>query len=148
MDGQQVSNEIGTGAQPRYSQDAIAEFQYLANRFDATQGRTSGVQVNAITKSGTNDLTGLFRANFRNSDWFDAEEPVLKRKVPLDNQQYSVAAGGPIIRDKLHFFGNFEYRAGAAQQHLEHSLLRIQRRTERHADREDRRRPGGLPDFV
>lgn len=109
MDGQQVSNEIGTGAQPRYSQDAIAEFQYLANRFDATQGRTSGVQVNAITKSGTNDLTGLFRANFRNSDWFDAEEPVLKRKVPLDNQQYSVAAGGPIIRDKLHFFGNFEY---------------------------------------
>src|SRR4030095_13953184 len=49
MDGQQVSNEIGTGNQPRYSQDAIAEFQYLTNRFDATQGRTSGVQVNVIT---------------------------------------------------------------------------------------------------
>src|SRR5204862_5727935 len=35
LDGQQVSNEIGTGAQPRYSQDAIAEFQFIANRFDA-----------------------------------------------------------------------------------------------------------------
>lgn len=65
MDGQQVSNEIGTGNQPRYSQDSIAEFQYVANRFDATQGRTSGVQVNVITKSGTNALTGLFRTNFR-----------------------------------------------------------------------------------
>src|SRR6185503_2490398 len=86
MDGQQVSNEIGTGAQPRYSQDAIAEFQFLSNRFDATQGRTSGVQVNAITKSGTNQLSGLFRGNFRNSDWFNAEEPVLHRVVPINNQ--------------------------------------------------------------
>ena len=58
MDGQQVSNEIGTGGQPRYSQDAIAEFQFVANRFDATQGRTSGVQVNAITKSGTQPVLG------------------------------------------------------------------------------------------
>jgi hypothetical protein len=109
MDGQQVSNEIGTGAQPRYSQDAIAEFQFLSNRFDATQGRTSGVQVNAITKSGTNQLSGLFRGNFRNSDWFNAEEPVLHRVVPINNQQFSVAAGGPIVRDRLHYFGNFEY---------------------------------------
>ena len=37
MDGQQVSNEIGTGAQPRYSADSIAEFQFIANRFDATK---------------------------------------------------------------------------------------------------------------
>ena len=109
MDGQQVSNEIGTGAQPRYSQDSIAEFQFLSNRFDATQGRTSGVQVNAITKSGTNQLSGLFRGNFRNSDWFNAEEPVLHRVVPINNQQISVAVGGPIVRDKLHYFGNFEY---------------------------------------
>jgi hypothetical protein len=109
MDGQQVSSEIGTGGQPRYSQDAIAEFQFLSNRFDATQGRTSGVQVNAITKSGTNELTGLFRGNFRNSDWFNAEEPVLRRVVPVDNQQLSVAAGGPLVRDKVHYFGNFEY---------------------------------------
>jgi hypothetical protein len=108
MDGQQVSNEIGTGTQPRYSQDAIAEFQFLSNRFDATQGRTAGVQVNAITKSGTNQLSGLFRGNFRNSR-FNAEEPVLKRVVPINNQQFSIVAGGPLVRDKLHYFGNFEY---------------------------------------
>jgi hypothetical protein len=108
MDGQQVSNEIGTGNQPRYSQDAIAEFQYLTNRFDATQGRTSGVQVNVITKSGTNQLSGLFRTNFRHNR-FNAEEPVLHRVLPINNQQFSAAAGGPIVRDRLHYFGNFEY---------------------------------------
>jgi hypothetical protein len=108
MDGQQVSNEIGTGGQARYSQDAIAEFQFLSNRFDATQGRTAGVQVNAITKSGTNQFSGLFRGNFRNSR-FNAEEPVLKRVVPINNQQLSVVAGGPLVRDKVHYFGNFEY---------------------------------------
>jgi hypothetical protein len=108
MDGQQVSNEIGTGNQPRYSQDSIAEFQYVANRFDATQGRTSGVQVNVITKSGTNALTGLFRTNFRHNR-FNAEEPVLNRVVPINNQQFSGAGGGPIVRDKLHYFGNVEY---------------------------------------
>jgi carboxypeptidase family protein/TonB-dependent receptor-like protein len=108
MDGQQVSNEIGTGNQPRYSQDSIAEFQYVTNRFDATQGRTSGVQVNVITKSGTNQLAGVFRTNFRHNR-LNAEEPVLKRVLPINNQQFSVAAGGPVVRDKLHYFGNFEY---------------------------------------
>src|SRR4029450_6989557 len=49
MDGQPVSADIGTGGQPRYSQDSISEFQFLSNRFDATQGRSSGVQINAIT---------------------------------------------------------------------------------------------------
>ena len=61
VDGQQVTQMLGTGDQSRYSQDAIAEFQFVSNRFDATQGRSSGVQVNAITKSGTNTLSGWLR---------------------------------------------------------------------------------------
>jgi hypothetical protein len=108
VDGQQVSADIGTGGQPRYSQDSIAEFQFLSNRFDATQGRSSGVQVNVITKSGSNTLSGLFRGNFRH-DRFNAENPVLDRVVPINNQQLSTAVGGPILRDRLHYFGNFEY---------------------------------------
>ena len=148
MDGQQVSNEIGTGAQPRYSQDAIAEFQFLSNRFDATQGRTSGVQVNAITKSGTNQLSGLFRGNFRNSDWFNAEEPVLHRVVPINNQQFSVAAGGPIVRDKLHYFGNFEYEREPRSSiwNTPYPVFNV----ELHGDRTVKigRRPGRLPDLA
>ena len=110
LDGQQISSELGAGNQPRYSQDSIAEFQFVSNRFDATQGRSSGVQVNAITKSGTNNLSGVFRSNFRDSS-FNSQDPSLKppRVVPIKNQQYSTAVGGPIITNKLHYFGNFEY---------------------------------------
>ena len=108
IDGQQVSADIGTGGQPKYSQDAIAEFQFISNRFDATMGRSTGVQVNAITKSGGNEVTGLFRGNFRNAA-FNAENPVLKRVEPIDNQQLSTAIGGPIVRNMLHYFANYEY---------------------------------------
>jgi hypothetical protein len=43
VDGLQVTSNLGTGNQSRYSNDAIAEFQFVSNRFDATQGRSSGV---------------------------------------------------------------------------------------------------------
>jgi len=108
VDGQQVSADIGTGGQPKYSQDSIAEFQFVANRFDATMGRSTGVQVNAITKSGSNQLQGLVRGNFRDSRW-NAKNPVLGVKEPIKNQQYSFTLGGPIVKDKLHYFGNYEY---------------------------------------
>jgi hypothetical protein len=108
IDGQQVSADIGVGGQPKYSQDSIAEFQFISNRFDATMGRSTGVQVNAITKSGSNQVSGLFRGNFRNST-FNAENPVLHRVEPIDNQQLSTAVGGPILKNILHYFANYEY---------------------------------------
>ena len=108
MDGQQVTQTMGIGGQPLYSRDSIAEFQFISNRFDATQGRSSGVLVNAVSKSGTNQFAGLVSGYFRDSDW-NAEDHVLNRKIPFSNQQVSTAFGGPIVRDKLHFFGNFEY---------------------------------------
>src|SRR5687767_5990108 len=108
IDGQQITQDLGTGVQPRYSQDSIAEFQFISNRFDATMGRSSGVQVKAITRSGANNMSGLFRANFRD-DRFNAKEPAVDAVLPMNNQQLSGAIGGPIIRDRLHYFGNFEY---------------------------------------
>ena len=108
VDGLQVTSNLGTGNQSRYSNDAIAEFQFISNRFDATQGRSSGVQVNAITKSGGNNFSGSLVGNFRSSDW-NAADPVLKKVVPYSNQQISGTTGGPIIKNKLHFFANYEY---------------------------------------
>jgi len=108
IDGQQVTSEFGTGNQPRYSKDSIAEFQFISNRFDATQGRSSGVQVNAITKSGTNTPSGSFVGNFRNSKW-NQPDPVLHKVLPYSDQQYAWTFGGPIRKDKVHFFGNFDY---------------------------------------
>ena len=108
MDGQQVTQTLGIGGQPLYSRDSIAEFQFISNRFDATQGRSSGVLVNAVTKSGTNAFSGLVSGYFRDSDWGTSESFVTETVLPYSNQQFSTTLGGPIVLDKLHFFANFE----------------------------------------
>src|SRR6267378_2365755 len=108
VDGMQVSANMGAGGQARYSNDSIAEFQFISNRFDATQGRSSGVQVNAITRSGTNLFSGSLIGSFRDSK-FNAPDNVLHRVLPYSNQQISGAYGGPIVENKLHFFANYEY---------------------------------------
>ena len=110
MDGQQITNNVAGSAfgNPRYSRDAIAEFEFVANRFDATQGRSSGVQLNAISKSGTNTPSGSFSGYFR-SDRFNAADHVAGRVLPYSDQQISMTAGGPIRKDRIHFFMNYEY---------------------------------------
>ena len=109
MDGQQVTNNVaGSGfGNPRFSRDAIAEFEFVTNRFDATQGRSSGVQVNAISKSGTNTPSGLVSGYFRN-ERFNAADFVAGRVLPYSDQQFSTTFGGPIRKDRLHFFANYE----------------------------------------
>lgn len=108
MDGQQVSAVLGTGGQPMYSRAAIAEFQFISNRFDATQGRSSGVQVNAVSKSGTNNFAGLVSAQFRD-DSLNSKDFFQNRVLPYSNQQYSLTFGGPVLKDRMHFFANYEY---------------------------------------
>ena len=140
LDGQQISSELGAGNQPRFSQDSIAEFQFISNRFDATQGRSTGVQVNAITKSGSNRLSGPLPDQLPRQQLQRAGSQSLNRVVPIQNQQYSTAVGGPIITDKLHYFGNFEYERDAADEHLEHAVSRLQHRADRDERPEARRR--------
>jgi hypothetical protein len=108
IDGQQVSNAIGGGRQPLFSQEMIAEMQFVSNRFDATQGRSLGVQVNVITKSGTNRHAGSVRGNFRD-DRFNSPNPVVGRVVPISEQQIASTFGGPLLRDRLHFFAYQDY---------------------------------------
>ncbi|PYR46739.1 MAG: hypothetical protein DMF89_21035 [Acidobacteria bacterium] len=110
MDGQQVTTNwsvVGMGS-PHFSRDAIAEFQLVSSRFDATQGRSTGVQVNAVSKSGTNRYAGSLSGYFRDSS-LNAEDPILNRVVPYSDQQVSGTFGGPIEKDRIHFFGNYEY---------------------------------------
>ena len=58
LDGQQITQKIaGSGfGQPKFSREAIAEFQIVTNLFDITQGRSTGIQVQAISRSGTNNI--------------------------------------------------------------------------------------------
>jgi carboxypeptidase family protein/TonB-dependent receptor-like protein len=110
IDGMQVTNNCcgGSNRQPSFGRDAIAEFQFISNRFDATQGRSSGAQVNVITKSGTNTPSGSFSGYFRH-DGLNAADFIQQRVLPYSNQQISTTTGGPIRRDRLHFFAAYEY---------------------------------------
>ena len=110
VDGQQTTYEGGGlgNVQARYSRDAIAEFEYISNRFDASQGRSQGVQINAVTKSGTNNYAGSFGAYFRD-DSLNAADKIVNRVLPYSNQQVSATHGGPIIRDRFHYFANYEF---------------------------------------
>src|SRR6267142_548686 len=111
VDGQEVTtiyHSAPDAEQPGFSRDAIAEFEVIANRFDATQGRSAGMLVNAITKSGTNTFAGTFGSYFR-SDKFNAADFVAKRVLPYSNQQLSGTLGGPIVKDRIHFFASYGY---------------------------------------
>ena len=108
IDGQQVTNNGRAGAaNPRVSQEAVGEFQFVASRWDASQGRSNGVLVNAVTKSGTNTSTGSFTASFRSSR-FNAPDFVQKRVLPYKNQRLNGTYGGPIRKDRAHYFIYYE----------------------------------------
>ena len=109
VDGQQVTqNSAGsTFGQPLYSTEAIDQYQIITNRFDATMGRSSRLQVVVQTKSGTNSFHGSLFGYFRNSD-FNAADPVAHRVLPFSDQMFGGSVGGPILKNKLFFFFSFE----------------------------------------
>jgi hypothetical protein len=109
VDGMRVTQNQTSGfGQPKYSKDSIAEFEFVSSRFDATQGGSMGLQVNAVTKSGTNILSGSFSSYFRD-DSMTAKDFVQHRVLPYSDQQFSTTLGGPIRKDRAHIFLDYEY---------------------------------------
>jgi hypothetical protein len=88
------------------SLDAVKEFRVLFTPSDVRQGNFAGMLVNAVTKSGTNEFHGGASYTYRNNTDVLGLQLVGKklRASPLDVKQYSFYIGGPIIRDRLHFF--------------------------------------------
>src|SRR4029079_14903978 len=82
--------------------DALAEFQTEIGGMTAQKSRSS--QVSAVTKSGTNDLHGSAFEFVRN-DLFTAHQYFATKKSTLKRNQFGGTLGGPIIRNKLFFFG-------------------------------------------
>ncbi|HVE77967.1 MAG TPA: carboxypeptidase regulatory-like domain-containing protein [Gemmatimonadaceae bacterium] len=82
--------------------EAIKEFQVLLSPTDVRYGNFGGMLVNAVTKSGTNEFHGGATYAFRNPD-LAANEDFIERGN-LQVKQYGFQLGGPIIRDKLHFY--------------------------------------------
>jgi hypothetical protein len=91
--------------------EAIGEFQVLTNDYTAQFGG-GGAVMNAVSRSGTNDLHGGFYEFIRNSalDSRDAPDIAagLSSPPPFKRNQFGVALGGPIKKNKLFFFGNYE----------------------------------------
>ncbi|MGH9387780.1 MAG: carboxypeptidase regulatory-like domain-containing protein, partial [Vicinamibacterales bacterium] len=110
LDGQQVTQKVSGSdrGQPKFSREAIAEFQIATNLFDVTDGRSMGIQVRAVTRAGTNKTQGSVYGNFRD-DKFNAPDAFAKRVLPYQNQQVGGAFGGPIVRDRMHYFLTYEY---------------------------------------
>ncbi len=91
--------------------DAIAEFKVQTADFSAELGRSAGAVLNATVKSGTNSFHGAAWEFFRNdkldaADWFENNNGTKKGK--LRQNQFGGSIGGPILKDKLFFFGDYE----------------------------------------
>ncbi|HTL84942.1 MAG TPA: TonB-dependent receptor, partial [Acidimicrobiia bacterium] len=84
------------------SVEAVKELQVVLAPYDVRQGNFGGFLLNAITKSGTNDFHGSIFHAFRNQSYGADTAPV--RAQPFNRSQTGFSLGGPIIRDKLHFF--------------------------------------------
>jgi hypothetical protein len=88
--------------------DAIQEFSVLTSNYSAEYGRTSGGVVNAITRSGTNQFHGGVYEFLRNSA-LDARNFFDRGKIPpFRRNQFGAEAGGPIRKDKIFVFGDYE----------------------------------------
>jgi hypothetical protein len=115
-DNDQVSGYAFTGVL-RETQDSIEEFRVTTGLSGADQGRSSGAQISMVTKSGTNNFHGA--AYWYNrptltvaNDWFNKEAQLNSGEAntppKLVRNNFGVAVGGPILKDKLFFFGNYE----------------------------------------
>lgn len=91
------------------SLDAIDQIQVAVAPYDVTQAGFTGASVNAVTKSGTNKFTGTAFAFFRNKSMVGTKvKDTEVFRGDLSALQAGFAVGGPIIKDKLFFFANFE----------------------------------------
>jgi hypothetical protein len=87
--------------------DAIQEFKVQTADFSAELGRSAGAVLNATIKSGTNSIHGAVWEFFRN-DKLDAADYFESKKGELRFNQFGATIGGPIIRNKIFFFGDYE----------------------------------------
>jgi hypothetical protein len=114
LDGAEHNNPQSNAGLPMPFPDALQEFQVATSGLSADNGVKSGASVNAVTKSGTNALHGggfefLRDRRFNAPEHFAELGPDGKQKDDgLRRNQFGGTLGGPIVRDKLFFFGGYQ----------------------------------------
>ena len=108
------ANSIGTNSTPNIAvpaTDSLQEFIVQTSLYDASNGRNAGGSVEAITRSGSNDIHGSAYLFYR-PDGLTANEPFIKgrglAKPVLDRKQYGGTFGGRFLRDKAFFFTSYQ----------------------------------------
>jgi hypothetical protein len=102
----------GQGTQARISLDSMAEYQVQTHQYGAEYGGSTGVVVNTVSKSGTNNLFGRVFEYYQGNR-LQATDYFLKQageeNPDSSSHVFGGHVGGPIVRDRLFYFGNFEY---------------------------------------
>lgn len=114
MDGGSNNDDLrggSSGAQARPPLESIQEFQVVTNQFDAEYGAATAGVVNAVTKQGANTWHGSAFGYFTDAsmtakDFFVAQQNLDKPETRKN--QWGATIGGPIVRDRMHFFASFE----------------------------------------
>src|ERR1700678_22651 len=107
VNGAEVNETKNMGAGLIPDADSVAEFRLITNSFSAEYGKFTGSVMNTVTKSGTNSFHGSVFEFYRNQkldaiNYFDTTKAELKR------HQYGGVVGGPILKDKLFTFTDFQ----------------------------------------
>ena len=116
MDGISTMDTGNNGILLQMNVESIAEVKVLTSSYQAEYGRSSGLQITAVTKSGTNRFRGSVYSVFRDSDWnSNSRTNVLNRdpKTVLEEKDLGYSIGGPVGKpggnNKLFFFYSHEY---------------------------------------
>jgi len=115
LDGAMHTNAYDHLSLPLPFPDALQEFKVETSALSASQGQHSGAQVNAVTKSGSNDFHGSLFEFVRNdllnaTEYFARVDPATGDKVQssLKRNQFGGTIGGAIVRNKLFFFAGYQ----------------------------------------
>ncbi|HYR90358.1 MAG TPA: TonB-dependent receptor, partial [Terriglobia bacterium] len=107
LDGAMHNNPYDNLNLPLPFPDALQEFKLETSSQSAAQGMHSGASVNSVTKSGTNEIHGDLFEFVRNYK-FNARDYFATKRDSLKRNQFGGTAGGPIVKNKLFFFGGYQ----------------------------------------
>jgi hypothetical protein len=115
IDGSDNNDASVTGNRSPVIQDAVGEFRLVTSVFPAELGRNSGAVAIAATKAGTNDLHGTVFEFFEDAERLNARTNLetaagLKQPGKLRRDTYGFTVGGPLMRNRLFFFGAAQRR--------------------------------------
>ncbi len=112
VEGVDNNNKTVTGALITVPPEAVEQFTLIQNQFNSDFGHSSGGQFSTTVKSGTNNFHGQLYEYFRNRNLNAVDETWVQQGLTsnprLDNNRYGATFGGPIVKNKLFFFTNFE----------------------------------------